>query len=61
MNISVSKCSRHGKSLDIICINDKKLLCPHCAIFGEHRDHKFKTIEEFCKEVDDKRKQLRTI
>lgn len=39
-------CEEHKKDLEIICINDRVKLCPHCALFGSHKDHKFKTIRE---------------
>lgn len=32
--LEINECSEHGKPLEIICIVDKQLLCPHCAIFG---------------------------
>ena len=31
---AANMCSNHGKTLEIICIVDKELLCPMCAIFG---------------------------
>ncbi len=40
-------CELHKKPLDIICTTDRKRICPHCAIFGNHKDHKFKTLYEF--------------
>jgi hypothetical protein len=44
-------CSDHGKPLDIVCIKDRALLCAHCAIFGGHPNHSFRTVEEFEAEV----------
>lgn len=40
-------CEVHKKPLDIICATEKKRICPHCAIFGNHKGHKFKTMAEF--------------
>jgi hypothetical protein len=46
----------HKVVMDIICISDKQRICPHCALFGNHRDHRFKRLEDFQKEVGEKRK-----
>lgn len=35
-------------------MEDKELLCSHCAIFGGHREHELKTIEEFDQELKEK-------
>jgi hypothetical protein len=29
-------------------------ICPHCALFGNHKDHRFKRLEDFEKEVAEK-------
>jgi spore coat polysaccharide biosynthesis predicted glycosyltransferase SpsG len=47
--------------MDIICISDKQRICPHCALFGNHRDHRFKRLEDFQKEVGEKRKVFQEI
>lgn len=39
-------CSFHGKELELICLTDRTRLCAHCALFGSHKDHKFKTVSE---------------
>ena len=38
-------CPEHEKNYEIICTTDLKMICPHCAIFGHHKNHKFKTIK----------------
>lgn len=49
-------CSTHKVIMDIICISDKQKICPHCALFGDHRDHRFKRLDDFDKEIKEKRK-----
>ena len=40
-------CPKHKVILDIVCISDKQRICPHCALFGPHRDHRFKRLDDF--------------
>jgi hypothetical protein len=40
-------CPKHRVVMDIVCISDKQRICPHCALFGPHRDHRFKRLEDF--------------
>lgn len=37
-------CELHKVTLDIVCISDRQRICPHCALFGNHRDHRFKRL-----------------
>lgn len=37
------------------------MICPHCAIFGNHKDHKFKTVREFNKDLEDRCEMLQMI
>lgn len=39
-------CAVHRKKAELICLNDYSLVCTDCAIFGEHRTHEMKTVEE---------------
>jgi hypothetical protein len=39
-------CSLHGKELELVCLTDRVRLCAHCALFGSHKDHRFKTVGE---------------
>lgn len=34
------------------------MVCPHCAIFGNHKDHTFKTVKEFNRDFDNKYEKL---
>jgi hypothetical protein len=48
-------------ALDIICISDRQRICPHCALFGQHRDHRFKRVEDFEREIDEKSYTFKSI
>lgn len=39
-------CLLHQKPLEVVCVIDLKKICANCAIFGEHKGHDFKSIEE---------------
>lgn len=40
-------CKHHHKLADLICLTDKKIICSKCALFGDHRNHEIKEIEDF--------------
>ena len=42
----IELCPDHKKEIEIICINDRTKLCPHCALFGGHKEHTLKTLAE---------------
>lgn len=54
-------CPEHEKTLEIICATDLKMICPHCAIFGNHKDHCFKTLKEFNKDIDKSYEKLQML
>lgn len=35
--------------MEIICLTDFTKLCALCAVFGAHKDHELKTIDETTK------------
>ena len=45
-------CEEHKKKIDLICLKDNKLICYDCALFGNHKNHEFKKIENYKKEQD---------
>lgn len=46
-------CLLHQKPLEVVCVIDLKRICANCAIFGEHRGHEFKSLEEIeCERMD---------
>ena len=38
--------------MDIVCLEDMIRICAKCAIFGEHKGHEFKSIEQIEEEWD---------
>ena len=53
--MEVEKCTLHNKELEIICLTDRERLCPHCALFGKHKNHCFKTLLEVEEEMKERR------
>eukprot|EP01105_Mastigella_eilhardi_P017180 TRINITY_DN3954_c0_g1_i13.p1 TRINITY_DN3954_c0_g1~~TRINITY_DN3954_c0_g1_i13.p1 ORF type:complete len:918 (+),score=179.47 TRINITY_DN3954_c0_g1_i13:218-2971(+) len=41
------KCLRHGKHLDVFCVNDTTVMCSTCAFSGDHQGHELVPIEEY--------------
>jgi hypothetical protein len=38
-------CLLHGKEADLVCIDHSTRICSNCALFGEHKQHRIKTID----------------
>ena len=38
--------------MDVVCLEDMVRICAKCAIFGEHKGHEFKSIENIEEEWD---------
>jgi hypothetical protein len=51
-------CLPHQKPLDIVCLSDMMRICQMCAIFGEHKGHEFKSIEQIEEEWDGFRESI---
>lgn len=47
-------CKDHKKRLEFICLLDKAKVCANCALFGRHRGHEIKPIEEIVNEIANK-------
>ena len=48
----VAKCSKHGKELELVCIQDQCMVCVSCIV-TTHHGHKCETVDEFYeKQVD---------
>lgn len=39
-------CLLHQKPIEVVCMFDLQRLCSKCAIFGQHRGHDFRSLEE---------------
>jgi len=44
--------------MDVVCLLDMTKICAKCAIFGEHKGHEFKSIEDIEKEWDEFRSDI---
>jgi hypothetical protein len=44
--VEVEMCLLHQKPIEVVCINDHQRLCSKCAIFGQHKGHDFRSLEE---------------
>ena len=44
-------CKLHKMEFDLICLSDNKMICQHCALFGDHKNHDFRRIEDYCNEI----------
>ena len=40
-------CLLHSKKANLVCIEDKQVICADCGLFGEHKPHKLITYEHF--------------
>jgi hypothetical protein len=43
-------CLLHGKEADLMCIDHSIRICSSCALFGEHKQHRIKTIDNVIEE-----------
>jgi len=44
-------CSLHHKRCDLVCQSCNTLICPHCMMMGQHKNHKCEGINSFLKTV----------
>lgn len=51
-------CKDHKKPLEFICLLDKAKVCANCALFGRHRGHEIKPIEEIVNDIASKAELL---
>lgn len=40
--------------MDVVCIKDQKLICSACALFGDHKGHEIKSLNEIRKDILDR-------
>ena len=50
----INVCKDHKKPLEFICLIDKSKVCANCALFGKHRGHDIKPIEEIARDITSK-------
>ena len=44
-------CPAHKRQLEYVCVEDRSRVCAECAIFGGHKGHDIRPLEEVMKEV----------
>lgn len=49
-----STCKDHKRRLEFICLLDKAKVCANCALFGRHKGHEIKPIEEIVSDIASK-------
>lgn len=47
-------CRVHKRPLEVVCFNCKVKICTNCALFGEHKGHEIKPVEEVIDDVTEK-------
>ena len=45
--IQFEYCLLHNKKADLICMDDKCLICANCGLFGEHKTHRIMPYDRF--------------
>lgn len=43
-------CLLHGKEADLVCIDHGTRICSNCALFGQHKQHRIKTVDNVIEE-----------
>ncbi|CAD8171195.1 unnamed protein product [Paramecium pentaurelia] len=46
------QCSIHLKPLELVCQEDGEYICVNCALFGNHKFHNYKPIDDYVKEME---------
>lgn len=49
-SLFINFCLEHQRNANLICLEDQKVLCSDCILFGLHKNHQFKKIEEVLEE-----------
>jgi hypothetical protein len=47
VRLSFDTCLLHSKKADLVCLQDRCLICANCGLFGEHKLHKILPYDEF--------------
>ncbi|CAK58033.1 unnamed protein product (macronuclear) [Paramecium tetraurelia] len=51
-------CAEHLEKLEIVCLTDKIRICTKCALFGNHRHHEVKSVDDVVREVTHKAENI---
>ncbi|CAD8117326.1 unnamed protein product [Paramecium sonneborni] len=47
----IELCAEHLEKLEIVCLTDNIRICTKCALFGNHRHHEMKSVDDVVREV----------
>ena len=39
-------CPSHGRPLEVVCVDHKVKICTNCALFGDHKSHDIRNVED---------------
>jgi len=53
-----SRCKIHNEQCKMICLDHHTLVCPNCAVFGDHKGHNIGLISDYLKTAKRKKNQL---
>jgi len=70
--IAIPLCGEHNRPLKLYCMQCDKIICSHCASYGEHKGHKTEylsrtfssdngSMEELCKKVEETMKEVEAV
>ncbi|CAD8100807.1 unnamed protein product [Paramecium primaurelia] len=48
---STSLCKEHNKKIELVCLEDHNKICVNCALFGGHKHHNVRNIDEVISEI----------
>ncbi|CAD8115841.1 unnamed protein product [Paramecium sonneborni] len=47
----IDLCGEHLEKLEIVCLTDKIRICTKCALFGNHRHHEVRSVDDVVREI----------
>ncbi|CAD8069800.1 unnamed protein product [Paramecium sonneborni] len=54
-------CQEHLEKLEIVCLTDQVRICTRCALFGQHRHHEVRSVDDVVKEITQKAENIMQI
>ncbi|CAK77067.1 unnamed protein product (macronuclear) [Paramecium tetraurelia] len=54
-------CQEHLEKLEIVCFTDQVRICTRCALFGQHRHHEVRSVDDVVKEITQKAENIMQI
>ncbi|TNV71004.1 hypothetical protein FGO68_gene8232 [Halteria grandinella] len=54
-------CSEHLEKLEIVCLTDQVRICTRCALFGAHRHHEVRSVDDVVREITQKAENIMSV